>query len=142
MLAVAQYDKAYFLAREKFFDDQARTRSQQRRNGLFGFYLVASDDNALARRKTVGFQDDRVAEIAKCGACIFRVFDRKKTGSWNSRALHELLRKRFAAFEACRRRRWPYDSQAGRAEAVHDARRERRFRTNNGQIRSNFSGDC
>jgi hypothetical protein len=128
---VADHDKTDFLALEKFLKDERRA---QRPNRRLGFRAVARDDHALTSSEAVGFHNDRKIEPREC---IDRVASRRsfeKSRRGNAQTLHHFFRVDLTRLESRHLLGGPDNRTSTRAEGVHNAGRERRFRSDDGEV--------
>ena len=130
--AVGERDEADLLARQKLLDHEPSTQTSDCR---LGRGAVRRDDDALARRQTIGLDDDRVAKARQRFDRFIRVAGGDEFGGRNPDFAKELLGEDFAAFELRRCRSGPDNPKPGRAEYVDDPGHQRSLWSDNRKIR-------
>ena len=97
---------------------------------------IRRDNDAFARRETIGFDDNGEAELSRANHGVCRVcgFAHAIARRRNAAARHELFREHLAALELRSRARRAEDAQAPRTKQIDDAAIERQFGTNDGEI--------
>jgi hypothetical protein len=116
----------------------------RRAHGKMGGLLVRGDDDSLARREAVGFDDERKPELA-------RRHDRMRRGGIVAGAVpggrdavpgHERFREDLAALELGGGTRGTEDAQAARREQIRDAAIERQLGSDDGEVDVLAGGEC
>src|SRR6185369_8103772 len=98
MAAITENNEADFFTLQEFFHHQLSPR-QQSGKGSFRLGLVLRDDDTLTGGQSIRFENDRIVELAKPGACVFEVGDHKKPGRGNSSPRHKLLTETLASLQ-------------------------------------------
>ncbi len=128
-------EHAAFGAFEHFLDNHhaARFAEIARKaiaNGLFGFFHIFGNHDALASSKAVSLHDDRSAHLMQVihGLILRRTFC---SVPWKAMGQHEFLREAFGAFEARALRTRAEHRDARRANSIGDASDQRSLGANN-----------
>ena len=135
VLAIGHDDEAGFFAFQILFnDDPCIGCGEQRVNGAERFVKRFGDDYALACRESVGLDDDRRALLFDVGMGGGDIAESDEGGGGDLVAHHEAFGKILGAFELRGFLGRAKDFEAARAKEIDDARRQRHFRADNGQV--------
>jgi len=88
----------------------------------FCFGWVESDDHALARSQSVGFDHYRKRELPQARQRFARIRDLLRAGRRNARALKEFFGEDFRAFQTRGRLGWTNNAQPPAAEFIYNPR--------------------
>ena len=140
MLAISESEHADFRPFHVFFDDDGGAGvaesviGEHVFDGFVGFVAVHADDDALAGSEAVGFDHARHADFIDEGLGRCHFGEGVEGSRWDVVLLHKFLGERLAAFETCSGLVRAEASQACFLEGVHDAKGQRQFWTNDGEV--------
>jgi hypothetical protein len=137
MGAVRQREEADLFADQKFLDDEtAAEMSAESGNGRDALGRVFRDDDALALRQSVGFQNQRMRLRAGVALRVLGIVEPPVGGGGNPVFGAEILDEPLGGFEPRARRRRAERFDPGLFQPVRETGGQRRFRADDGEIDS------
>jgi hypothetical protein len=140
MLAVAQAEKADFVTHKKLFDDDLllglaqQLSAEQALGGLDGRAARLADDHTLACGQPIGLDHDGRVEDFDSFLQFGNGGADGVVGGGNIVPLQKALGEALAALKHGRGAGGAKDAQAALLQGIHNAQRERQFRSHNDQV--------